>query len=206
LFRRVSLTVGLDGKAVLHAGWVRRRDAGPIVADTATLGPATAEFGWYSDPRPTPSSFAKVRTQSKAICCLTISIGQVVCFEEIAAMEAARDARKARIFGTIMRLPRLRFTIRGSMIMIAAMAIGLSLYPDLVDVFSRDGPYNAISQVVKSWDCEPASSVAVAVDVAEGSIRVSPSKDGRITAEIMAVSLTEREDTHWECAGGDARG
>jgi hypothetical protein len=89
-----------------------------------------------------------------------------------------------------MRLPRLQFTIRRMMIVVAAAAIGLSICPDLVDLFSGEGPYNALSRVVKSWDCESRSSITV--DVVEGSISVSPSTDGRLTAEITAVSVTKR--------------
>ncbi len=89
-----------------------------------------------------------------------------------------------------MRVPRVRITIRQMMIAVAVMALGLSAYPALVDLFSDDGPYHAISRLVRSWDCGSASSVTV--DVFEGSISVSPSTDGRVTAEIMSLSVTSR--------------
>jgi hypothetical protein len=44
--------------------------------------------------------------------------------------------------------------------------------------------------VLKSWCCGPASSVAV--DVFEGSIRISPSADDKVTAEITSLSVTSR--------------
>ena len=89
-----------------------------------------------------------------------------------------------------MRSPRVRFTIRRMMIAVAVMALGLSAFPILFDLFSDDGPYHALSRGVRSWDCGPASSVTV--DVFEGSISVSPSTDGRVTAEITRVSVTGR--------------
>jgi hypothetical protein len=76
------------------------------------------------------------------------------------------------------------------MVAVAVMALGMSVFPLLVDLCSDDGPYHALSRVVKSWGCGPASSVAL--DVLEGSISVSPSTDGRVTAEIMSLSVTSR--------------
>jgi hypothetical protein len=99
-----------------------------------------------------------------------------------------------------MPLPRMRFTIQRMMITVAVMALGVSVYPSLVELFSDDGPYHALSRVVKSWGCGPASSVTV--DVFEGSISVSASTDGRVTAEIMSVSVTSRSQWAAERALG----
>jgi hypothetical protein len=90
----------------------------------------------------------------------------------------------------VIRYPRVRFTIRRMMIAVAIMAVGLSVFPFLVDLLSDDGPFHALNRMVRSWDCGPASSVTV--DVFEGSICVSPSTDGKVTAEIMSVSVTSR--------------
>jgi hypothetical protein len=76
------------------------------------------------------------------------------------------------------------------MIAVAVMALGLSAQPLLIDLFSDEGPYNALSRVVRSWDYGPTSFVTV--DIFEGSISVSPSTDGRVTAEITSVSVTSR--------------
>ena len=90
----------------------------------------------------------------------------------------------------VIRLPHARFTIRRMMIAVAIMAVGLSAFPFLVDLFSDDGPFHALNRMARTWDCGSASSVTV--DVFEGSIRVSPSTDGKVTAEIMSVSVTSR--------------
>ncbi len=90
----------------------------------------------------------------------------------------------------VRRLPRVRLTIRRMMVAVAVIAMGLSAYPFLEELFSDDGPFHAIRQGVKSWGCGPATSVTV--EVFEGSIQVLPSTDGRVTAEIMALSLTSR--------------
>ena len=97
---------------------------------------------------------------------------------------------KAQHEAPVIRLPRVRFTIRRMMIAVAVVAVGLSAWPFLVDLFSDDGPFHALNRMARTWDCGPASSVTV--DVFEGSIRVSPSTDGRVTAEIMTVSVTSR--------------
>ena len=99
-----------------------------------------------------------------------------------------------------MPLPRMRFTIRRMMIAVAVMALGLSVYPLLDELFSDDGPYHALNRVVRSWACGPASSVTV--DVFEGSISVSASSDGKVTAEIMSVSVTSRSQSAAERALG----
>ena len=89
-----------------------------------------------------------------------------------------------------MRLPRVRFTIRRMMAAVAVIAVGLPAYPFFEELCSDDGPFHAIRQGVKSWGGGPATSVIV--EVFEGSIQVLPSTDGRVTAEIMALSLTSR--------------
>jgi hypothetical protein len=89
-----------------------------------------------------------------------------------------------------MPRPRLRFTIRQMMIAVAIIAMGLCTYPFFEGLFSGEGPFHAIRQSVKSWDCRPGTSVRL--EVREGSIEVLPSADGRITAEVMTISITSR--------------
>ena len=91
---------------------------------------------------------------------------------------------------SVRRLPRVRLTIRRMMVAVAVIAMGLSALPFLEELFSDDGPFRAIRQGVNSWGCGPATSVTV--EVFEGSIQVLPTTDARVTAEIMAVSVTSR--------------
>jgi hypothetical protein len=76
------------------------------------------------------------------------------------------------------------------MVAVAVIALGLTAYPFLEELVSDDGPFHAIRQGVTSWACGPSTSVRV--ELFEGSIRVLPSTDDRVTAEIMALSLTSR--------------
>jgi hypothetical protein len=62
--------------------------------------------------------------------------------------------------------------------------------PLVEEVSSVDPPYHALSRKVTSWSCGPEPSVTA--DVYEGSISVLPGTAGRITADILAVSLTKR--------------
>jgi hypothetical protein len=79
------------------------------------------------------------------------------------------------------------------MFIVAVVAVGLASLPVLVDLLSDDGPFNAVSRVTRSWNCEYPPSITV--DVFEGSIDVLPSSDGQVSAKIMCGSVTPR--SHW---------
>jgi hypothetical protein len=93
-----------------------------------------------------------------------------------------------------MMLHRVRFTVRRMMAAAAVVAMGLCVYPWvyfwLEEVSSIDPPYHALSRKVTSWSCGPEPSVTV--DIYEGSISVLPGTAGRITADILGVSVTKR--------------
>ena len=91
-----------------------------------------------------------------------------------------------------MRLSRLRFTVRRFMLAVPTVALALFAYRELPSPLDllEDGPYHALSRVVKSLDCGPTPLVIT--DVFEGSISVLPSADGRVTADILSVSVTKR--------------
>lgn len=89
-----------------------------------------------------------------------------------------------------MRRLRLRFTIRRMMIAVAVLALGLGSRPLIDELLSDDGPFNATRNVFKKWDA--ASARSIRVRLSEGSIQVVTSADGKVTANIAAVSVTSR--------------
>jgi len=89
-----------------------------------------------------------------------------------------------------MRRARIRFTIWQTLMSVAILGIVMSIIPDLVDLLSGEGPYNALQRLSKRWQCGPAPSITV--DVREGSIEVVPSAEGEVSAEILFVTVTKR--------------
>ncbi len=89
-----------------------------------------------------------------------------------------------------MRRLRVRITIRRMMIAVALLAVGLWAWPFVEELISDDGPYSATRRVFKRWDLGSVHSIRV--DLLEGSLQVVASADGKVAAEINAVSVTSR--------------
>src|SRR4051794_4591620 len=97
-----------------------------------------------------------------------------------------------------MKLPRVRFTVRTMMIVVAVAGAILYAYRTLHSFreSSNDDPSHAFSSVKKTWISGRALSITV--DLFEGGIPVVPGPDGVITADIIKVA-----STNWSQAAAD---
>src|SRR3954469_11564584 len=103
------------------------------------------------------------------------------------------DEGKLPIFGPTLadkgtRRPYFRLTVRRLMIFVGVAACLLFLGRFLAEAL-HDDPYHASGAIRRDWALGPAPTITV--DLFEGDIRVLPSADDRISAEIQSSVVTK---------------